>query len=482
MFDIAIIGAGIIGSFIAHDLSKYDLKVVVLEKNADIASETTMANSAIIHSGHDPKEGTLKALLNVKGNRMYEAVAKEVGFTFHKTSALVVATSKEEEVILEELFLRAVSRDIPVSYLTAKEAFAKEKNLSDQVTKAIELPSTGIIYPWEAAFALMEEAVMNGVVLKRNSQVIAIEQQDDSFRIQTSHEKLEALHIINAAGIYGDQIYQMIGGKGPLITPRRGEYYVLDRQKDPLVSHIIYPVPSALGKGVLAVPTTHNNILIGPNSEIIDDKEANNNTKEALETVKQQIQKTVKNIPMDKVIRIFAGIRATGNEGDFYIKEAKEAENFINVFCIDSPGLASAPAISEYVMETILSPKGILDHKKKNRYLHRKRPVVMKELSLEDKQQMIKDHPAYGRMICRCEEITEGEIQEAIRRPAGATTVKGIKMRVRPGMGRCQGGFCEPLVVDILAKEQHIEPWQVAFGDEEGGMLQKTLKGGLADA
>jgi glycerol-3-phosphate dehydrogenase len=347
MYDVLVIGAGIVGCFLAHDLSGKELKVAVIEKESDVANKATMANSAIIHSGHDPLEGTLKAKLNVRGNQMYEAVCKELGVSFKRTSAFVVATSEEEEKTLEHLFHQAKRRNIPVIYLTREEAIQKEPNLSDRVTKAIELPTTGIVYPWEVAIALAEEATENGVEFYLKEEVQAMKQTENGFEVTTNHQTYQAKIVINAAGACSDQIYGMVSSEVDFeITPRRGEYFVLDKVSRPLVNRIIYPVPSSAGKGVLVVPTTHGNVLLGPNSEVVESPDLNSNTKENLDYVKKEINKTVKNIPMNKVIRSFAGLRPTSTRHDFIIEEAKDVKNFINVAGIESPGLASAPAIS----------------------------------------------------------------------------------------------------------------------------------------
>lgn len=278
---------------------------------------------------------------------MYEDICRELGVSFKRTSALVVATSKEEEETLERLYQQAESRKVPVSYLTREEVLLKEKNISDYVTKAIELPTTGIIYPWEVAIALMEEAMINGVELFLEEKVEAIEKvtkaDETYFLVITNKGRYQTKHIINAAGVYADEVYNMVcENKEFAITARKGEYFVLDKLKEPLVNSVIYPVPSSVGKGVLVVPTTHGNTLLGPNSVFVEDKEDNSNTKEALDYVKKEIGKTVKNVPMAQVIRIFSGLRATGNTGDFIIEESKTVENFINVACVESPGLTAA--------------------------------------------------------------------------------------------------------------------------------------------
>ncbi len=479
-YDVIIIGAGIVGSFIAHRLSKKECRVLVLEKNADVADGATMANSAIVHSGHDPKPGTLKAMLNVRGNRMYPEICKELGVTYKPVSAFVVATDEIEKEKLQALFVQAKEREIPASMISGDRARELEPNLSDSVIEALELPTTGIIYPWEVAIALMEEAVINGTEVNLKEEVNGISKTEAGFVVQTTKEVYESRYLINAAGVYADDIYKMLlnsmgkEAKEPFsIIPRRGEYYVLDKMEKPLVNRVIYPVPGPMGKGVLVVPTTHGNVLLGPNAEEVEEKDGVNTTADALTFVKKNVEKTVKNIPFDKVIRTFAGLRPTPDIGDFRIEESKEAVGFVNVAGIESPGLASAPAIAEYVCETIM--KDSFTYPVKEKYQKRTPQVILSKLSEEEKNLLVKENADYGQIICRCEQVSKGEIIDAIRRPVGAKTVKGIKKRVRPGMGRCQGGFCEPYVVDILAAELGISPLEVRLSGEKSVMLMEEL-------
>ena len=483
MYDILIIGAGISGTFFARDLARYELKIALLDKEDDIACGATMANSAIVHSGHDPKPGTLKERFNVRGNEMYEDICRELGVAFSRCSALVVATSAEEQATLDVLQQQAIDRNVPVTRLNREEIVAMEPHISDIVIDALELPSTGIITPWEVAIALTEEAVLNGTDLYLKHCVTGIEKTvidgQDAFLVHAQTPAglttLTTRRIINAAGVYADDIYAMVSEaqrdaatRRFSITPRKGEYYVVDHETKPLVERIIYPVPSEKGKGVLVVPTIHNNLLIGPNSDFNDDKEDVSVTPEALAYVRREIAKTVKDIPFHKVIRNFSGLRPTGDTHDFVIEEAADVPGFILVAAIESPGLTSAPAISEYVIQEILAPQ--MDLVPKAEIQRRKPFIALKHMSPEQYNEMISKDPNFGRMICRCEQITEGEVLDAIHRPAGARSLKGIKKRCRPGMGRCQGGFCEPLVTEILCRELGVTPEELLHiypGDEE---------------
>lgn len=473
MFDVVIIGAGICGCFLAHTLSKYDCKVMLVDKENDIANESTMANSAIIHAGEDPADGTLKAVLNVRGSRMYEDICRELRVSYRKTSAFVVATNEEENGSLVELVRKAKERSIPVQRLSREEALALEPNLADGITQVIELPTTAVVYPWEVSNALAEESVLNGVEVHLNEQVMAIEAvAQKHYLVKTNKGSYETGYVINAAGIYADRIARMVMKESPYeVIPRVGEYFVTDRWNKPFVNRVIYPAPSKVGKGILATPTVHGNLLMGPNSVPMPGREDVGCSREGLEAVKTGLKKIIKNPPYQKVVRNFAGLRASGNQGDFYIKEEEAYEGFIQVACIDSPGLSSAPAIAELVVNDIICAAKQFGMKKE--WNHRRPPILMKQMTEKEKNAFVRENPAFGRVVCRCETVTEGEIIDCIRRPLGATTVKGVKKRVRPGMGRCQGGFCEPLVVEILARELGISQMEVCY-DQPGSELLKA--------
>lgn len=451
MLDVIIIGAGVTGSLIAHNLSKKECKVVVIEKNADIANGASGANSAIIHSGHDPKDGTLKARFNLEGNRMFPDLCKELQISYRQIGALVVACSKEEERKLDELINNCEKRDIPYGVKTKEEAQIEEPNLSDNVTKVLTLPTTGVVSPWDVCFAAMEESVLNGVELQLNEEVIGIQKIGEKFVVKTDKNVYVSNIVINCAGVHADDISKMLGIEKYTINARRGEYYVLDR-KTQFVNKIIYPVPSDKGKGVLAVPTIHGNILLGPNAEFVDDKE-DNETTDALQEVKEQVEKTLKNVPYNKIIHSYAGLRPTGDTHDFVIEEDDKLTNFIHVACIESPGLASSPAIAKYVCSELIHT----EFKNKENYIKRKEHIILNELPEEEKQRIISINPDYGKIICRCENISLGEIKDVIHRECGATSIDGVKKRCRPGMGVCQGGFCEPLVLEILARELKVD-------------------------
>lgn len=447
MVDITIIGAGITGSLIAYRLSKFNLKVLVLEKENDVAEGATGANSAMVHSGHDPKPGTLKCKYNLLGNRMYKDLCNELQVKYNPIGAFVVATSLEEEQTLDNLVKQCIDRKIPYELIDGDQARKQEPNLSDEVSKALVLPSTGIITPWEVVIAAMENAMLNGTELILNYEVNKIDKKDDYFVI---NDEIETKVIINCAGAHCDDITNLLRTSPYKVETRKGEYFVLDHLNGSLVNHVIYPTPSSKGKGVLAVPTVHGNVMIGPNSDFIEDKD-DDSTGTGLDYIRSQINKTIKNIPWNKMIHTFAGLRPHIDLNDFYIQEDDEIKNFIHVAGIESPGLTAAPAIAVDVVDNMVLPK--FNATKKENYINRKPFIDMEHMTFEQKAELIKEKPEFGRLVCRCEKISEGQIMDVINRKCGARTIKGVKMRCRPGMGRCQGGFCEPDVAEILARE-----------------------------
>ena len=470
MFDITIIGAGITGSLIAHGLSKYDLKVLVLERENDVAEGATGANSAMVHSGHDPKPGTLKCRYNVLGNRMYPDLCRELQVDFMPIGAFVVATDDIEEEKLETLIRQCQERNIPYEVLSGDQAREIEPNLSDGVTKALSLPSTGIIMPFEVTIAAMEEAMLNGVELKLGYEVKKINREADHFLI---NDEIETKLVVNCAGAHCDDVTAMLRPSPYKVITRKGEYFVLDHLEEYL-HHVIYPTPSLKGKGVLAIPTVHGNIMLGPNSDEIEDKD-DDATGNGLDYIRKEINKTMKNVPFNKLIHTFAGLRPHIDLGDFYIREDDEIKNFIHVAGIESPGLTAAPAIAKDVIDGIIMPK-FTERRAKESYVHRKPFIDMRHMSFEEKAKLIEEDPDFGKIICRCEKISMGQIKDVIRRKCGATTIKGVKVRCRPGMGRCQGGFCEPEVLRILSEELNKKVTDIKLDRDGSNVLLADAK------
>lgn len=469
MLDVIVIGAGIIGSLIAYDLSKYNLSIRIIDKAEDVACGATMANSAIVHAGYDPDDGTLKALLNVKGARMYESLCKDLSCHFDRIGSYVLAKSDEECELLKKLAKQCEQRGI--SYELHNRDEIDEPNLSDEVLLGLYCKETAIITPWEVAIAAVETAMDNGASLGLNEEVLAIEEITEGYRITTNLQVYESRMVINCAGVHSDEVQNLIYPTSVEVKGKRGEYFVLDHPKETVVKHVIYPVPSSKGKGVLVLPTVHHNILVGPTSDFVEDKEDVATTQRGLDEVRSKASSLICNLPMHTIIRTYAGNRPSGSKHDFVIECLNKG--FVSCVGIESPGIASAPAISEYVLNLL---KKDFVFEKKETYYKRRKPVIMSELSVEQRNELIHVNPAYGRIICRCEKISEGEILDCIQRNAGATTIKGVKKRVRAGMGRCQGGFCESRVVGILARELKKDETEICLGGQGSNVLLTPSK------
>ena len=470
MYDVAIIGAGVIGASIFRELTKYDLKVTVLEKENDVSMGTSKANSAIVHAGYDPKVGTLMAKYNVKGNEMFEDLCKELSVPFKRNGSLIIAFSEEDMETVKNLYENGNKIGVKgLQILSKEEVLEKEPNLSHDIVGALYAPTGGIVGPYEYTIALMENAVSNGGELKLRSEVKNIEKENDIFKITTTEGKvIEAKYVINAAGVHADEIHNLIAKESFKIIPRKGEYFVMDKTQGKLVSSTIFQCPSKLGKGILVTPTVHGNLLVGPDAQDIEDKEDKSTAAERLDYIRETSKRTTNKVNFRESIRNFAGLRATPDRGDFIVEEAEDVKNFIDVAGIKSPGLSSAPAIAEDVVK-ILNGCG-LELKENKNFNPRREEIVFMELSPEEKAEVIKKDPRYGKIICRCESITEGEIVNAIHRSFGSITLDGVKRRCRPGMGRCQGGFCGPKVQEIIARELNI-PMEDIYQEKDGSYI-----------
>ncbi len=472
MFDIAIIGAGVVGSFVARELSKYDFKICVLEKEADVAMGATKANSAIVHAGFDAKEGSLKARLNVRGSELMENVAAELGVKYNRCGSLVVGFSDEDRKTLEELLLRGERNGVrELKILERDELSAIEPNIGKDVICALHAPTGAIICPYELCIAAMGNAMDNGASLKLDFAVNKITRDERGYTIYSDSDSVEARYVINCAGLYSDEIARLIGDESYFVTPRRGEYMLLDKECGETVKHTIFRCPSKMGKGILVTPTVDGNLLLGPTAENIEDKADTSTTGAGLAAVRKQASEQVSGIDFSKVITSFTGLRATGSTGDFIINYN---DGFINVGGIESPGLSSAPAIAEYVLN-ILSENGV-PLKERPEFNPIRRPAhYFRTLSVDQKNEIISEHPEFAHVICRCEIVTEGEILEAIRTNPKPRDVDGVKRRTRASMGRCQGGFCTPYIIELLAKEGNIDFGEVTkFGGESYINMGKT--------
>ena len=455
-YDIAVVGAGVIGSLIARELSRYNLRIALVEKCNDMAMGTSKANSAIVHAGFDAKPGTLKAKLNVEGTSLMPGLCKQLSVPFNPVGSLVVAFSEEETETLNELLERGKTNGVPgLEIYNAKKLREIEPNISNEAKAALWAPSAGIVCPYELTIAAVENAVVNGTEFIRNFEVNSIKYVNNAFIISDGKNELTAEYIINAAGVYCDEIASLIGDDSIHTTPRKGEYMLCDKSVGKLANHTIFQCPSKMGKGILVTPTVDGNLLLGPSALDIEDKNDVSTTADTLSDVLEIAKKSVPVLTSREVITSFAGLRAHCDRNDFIIEPSEKNDKFINVAGIESPGLSSAPAIALYVRNIILNK---IDLTEKDNFIEeRKEPVRFRHMTNDERKALIEKNPAYGRIICRCETITEGEILDAIHAPAGARDVDGVKRRTRAGMGRCQGGFCGSKVVELLARELGVE-------------------------
>lgn len=469
MYDVAIVGAGVVGSAIARELSKFKVKACVIEKDEDVCNGTSKANSAIVHAGFDAKPGTLKAKLNVRGNEMMDALSKELDFPFKRNGSLVVCTKDQDPALLDELVEKAKANGVEVSVLEREELIEMEPNLADDVVKALYAPTGAIVCPFHLTMALAENAADNGVEFFLNTEVTMIEKKDDFYVITTDKDVIEAKTVVNAAGVYADKLNNMVSENKLEIIARRGQYCLLDKDAGNHVSKTIFQLPSKMGKGVLVTPTVHGNLLVGPTAEDIDDKEGINTTEDGLGSLGVTSAQSVKNVPMRQVITSFAGLRAHEVNGDFVIGEAEDAKGFFNAAGIESPGLSSAPAIGEMVALLVAESLGL----EKNPDFNGTRKGILNPatLSMEERNELIKKQPAYGNIICRCEMISEGEILDAIHRTLGARSLDGVKRRTRAGMGRCQAGFCSPKTMEILEREVPMSMFDVTKNGKDAKIV-----------
>lgn len=461
MYDVAIIGAGIIGTAIARELSRYRLKVVLLDGESDLANGATKANSAIIHAGYDPVPGTLKAKLNVEGNRLCRVLCAELGVPYRQIGSLVAAFSEAECDTLAKLYENGRANRVSGLELLGRERLRElEPSLSRRARGALYAAGAAITDPYLFAIALAENAVENGVELRLDHPVEAIARTGRGYRLSCPGAVLESRSVVNAAGLYANRVNEMVAPPSFEIKPTRGEYYLLDKSAGNFVRHVLFPCPTALGKGVLVAPTVHGNLLVGPNSEEVRERDAVETSAAGLAAVKAQAEGMFDDLPLHKVITSFSGLRAKTPSSDFIIAPAEGSPGFINVAAIDSPGLTAAPAIALRTVRLLQEQVGPFT-KKGDVYPPQKRHTPFIDLPPAEQQKLIKADPRYGRVICRCENITEGEIVAAIRRPAGARTLDGVKKRVRAGGGRCQGGFCGPKVMQIIARELGLDQGSV---------------------
>lgn len=476
MYDVVIIGAGVVGSAVAREISRYSCKACVVEKESDVCCGTSKANSGIVHAGYDAKPGSLKAQLNLAGNKMMKNLSEELDFAYENTGSFVVCTKEKDITKLEELLNKGIKNGIEgLEIITDKDRiFEMEPNLADEVVAVLYAPTAGIVCPFSLNIALAENANTNGVEFKFNSEVKEIVKEGEYWIIKTGKEVLKTKVVVNAAGVYADKIHNMVSKNKISIIPRKGEYYLLDKSEGKHVKRTIFALPNEYGKGVLVTPSAEGNLIIGPTAHDIDDKQGIDTTVSGLKEVKNKATLSVKNIAMYKAITTFAGLRAHEGDDDFIIGEIKDVTGVFDCAGIESPGLTSAPAIGIMVADMIKDKLKLDENKEFNG--KRKGITSMEKISMEEYNQLIKKNPQYGNIICRCETVSEGQIVEAINRPIGATTMDGVKRRTRAGLGRCQSGFCGPKVMEILARETGKSILDITKDGDESKMLVGITK------
>lgn len=478
-FDVAVIGAGVTGCAIARELSRYNLKVCVTEREEDVCSGTSKANSAIVHAGYDAVPGSQKARFNVEGNRMMEALSKDLEFDFKQNGSLVLCFAQEDMPALEELYQKGVTNGVEgLQILTGDQVREMEPNVTDTVVAALYAPTGGIVCPFGLTIALAENACENGVEFLFNTGIESVKKTESGYDLEAGDTLIHASCVVNAAGVYADTFHNMVSEKKIHITPRKGDYCLLDKEAGAHVSRTIFQLPGKLGKGILVAPTVHGNLLTGPTARDIEDKEGTATTADGLAEVMEKAGLGVKNIPFRQVITSFCGLRAHEDGDDFLIGEAEDAPGFFDAAGIESPGLSSAPAIGVYLAELVAAKLGA--EKKESWNGKRKGFLRPEKMSREERAALIKEHPEYGTIICRCEGVSEGEILDAIHRRPGAVSLDGIKRRVRQGMGRCQAGFCTPRTMEILARELGITMEEICKNAPGSNMLTGEKQEGAA--
>ncbi len=475
IYDVLIIGGGVIGCSIARYLSKFKVNGILLEKYNDVGDETSNANSAIVHSGYDPLPGSKKAYFNVKGNKMMKDLAEELDVPFIQNGSLTIAFNDEELKTLKSLLERAETNGVRARIVEFDELHQMEPNLSDEAKYALFCEDSGIISPFNLTVGLMENAMDNGFKLALNSEVINIEKSGDLYHIITKNNKdYYSKVLVNASGLYSDDLLALLEKPKYKIIPRKGEYIVLDHFNNNFCKHTLFMCPTKVGKGVLISPTTSFNYIIGPSNDLSNKADTSTDSL-TINDLKTIASKLIKNINYGETIRSFAGVRANPDIDDFIIEESKVNENLFNVAGIMSPGLASSPAIGEYVANLIKEKLQL--EISKNFNPNRRKVLKLSKLDENTYNELIKSNPSYGHIVCRCEKVSEGEIIDAIHRNCGARTVKGVKKRCRPGFGRCNGSFCQEEVIKILARELGCDKSEICYSDKGSEILKFYPKG-----
>ncbi|MEG0049971.1 MAG: NAD(P)/FAD-dependent oxidoreductase [Clostridia bacterium] len=472
--DILIIGGGVVGCAVARLLSRLNASVAVLEAGADVAEGASKANSGIVHAGYDAKPGSLKAKLNVEGAKAYPALCAEVDAPYGRPGALVLGFSEQDRATIGQLYEQGIQNGVEeLRILEHDEILALEPNVSPAVLCALHIPTSGLVSPYELTCALADHAAVNGVQFSLNTVVSEIRKEEDGFILSTSQGEMQAKIVVNCAGVNSAKLHNMLSEHRLNVIPRKGEYYLLDHQKPMLFGMTLFQTPSKMGKGVLVSPTVHGNLLLGPSAIDVEDGSDVSTTAEALKLVSNAVKLTWPRENLRGVVTTFAGMRAHEENGDFIIGATEGVKGAYETVGIESPGLSAAPAIAKMLVAQIAEENGLTEKAEWLPAPKREKPFC--GMTTEERAEAVARDPEYGALVCRCEQVTEAEIRAAIRRPVGAKTIDAVKRRTRAGMGRCQGGFCSPRVLEILSEELGIDPTEVTKCGGESQLLVGTI-------
>lgn len=477
-YDVAIIGGGVIGSAIARWMTQTSASVVVIEARSDVATGSSRANSGIVHSGFDTVQGSNMAKFNVRGNAMYSEMCEQLHTPLKRNGSLVLAFTQDDMTHIQKLYTQGVANGVPgLKILTKEETLKQEPNLNPDLVGALYAPTGGITCPYQLTTALAENAIQNGAKYCLGQLVTKLEREQQAWNITLQDgTTITARVVVNAAGLKADEVSRMAGAEEYTIIPRRGEYILMDRSEGTMLTSTIFQPPSKMGKGILVTPTVDGNLMAGPTATDQDDKEDVSTTAQGLEEVIKKARISLPGIRTHRMITSFTGLRAVPQPYDFRVHTSELVDGFVQVAGICSPGLTAAPAIAEYVVELV---QAIMPLGKNEAYNPvRVHPIPFAEMTWEERKQAIEQDPAYGQVICRCETVTEAEIVRAIHAPIPATSLDAIKRRTRAGMGRCQGGFCSPRVMEIIARETGMSMMDINKGEPGSYLVCDVLKGG----
>jgi len=475
--DILIIGGGVVGCSIARELSAYQASITLIERGADIAEGASKANSGIVHAGFDAKPGSVKARLNVEGNRMFAAYCHEVNAPYVQSGAMVLAFEEEQRETVEKLYHQGLANGVDgLSIIERDRILELEPNTNPEVVCALLAETSGLTSPYELTFALADHAAVNGVEFLLNTEALIIRRKDGNFCVSTNHGDICVKILINCAGTRSGVLHNQLSEKKLEITPRKGEYYLLDHEIKPMFSRTMFQTPSKMGKGVLVSPTAHKTLLLGPSAQDTDDDMDVSTTAAALRIVRDKAFLTWPKESLRTVVTTFAGIRAHEKGDDFIVGAVDGVIGAYETVGIESPGLTATPAIAKALCGQIVIENKLLKKSEWKPVPERLKPFS--DMNVAERQAAYEKNHEYGSIVCRCEQVTEAEIRTAIRRPVGAHTIDAVKRRTRAGMGRCQGGFCGPRVLEMIAEELGILPTEVT----KGGGESRILAGTIADA